>query len=128
MENLDIKATKYTPAIHFDYQQNVLEMKGESYPENTAEFYGPVISWLHHYLEVISSQKVRLDIELYYFNSSSSKVLLNILDLLEEAASQGKSITINWIYEEDDEDNQEFGEEFQEDLQSLTFNLVPKES
>lgn len=127
MDNLEIPATKYTPEIHFDSTENFLLFKGESYPENTADFFGPVISWLSEYLQKVGTQEVRVDVELSYFNSSSSKVLLNIFDMFEEAAHGGKKITINWIYDEEDEDNQEFGEEFQEDLQSLTFNLVPKE-
>jgi hypothetical protein len=64
--------------------------------------------------------------ELIYFNSSSSKVLMDFCDVLEEAANSGKNVTVNWIYEEDDEDALEFGEEFQEELESVKFNLVEK--
>ena len=67
-----------------------------------------------------------VNIELYYFNSSSSKVLMNFFEVLDKAAEQGCNITVNWIYEEEDEDSLEFGEEFAEDVDHLTFNLQVK--
>jgi hypothetical protein len=128
MDNLKIDATKYTPEISFDCEKNLLEIKGESYPENIAEFYAPVFEWLEGYIEQLDDDaQVVVNMELIYFNSSSSKVLLDLFDLLEEAVNSGKHITVNWIYEKEDEDTLEFGEEFQEDFQSLTIHLVEKE-
>lgn len=126
MENLKIEATRYTPEILFDCSTDVLEIKGKSYPENTAEFYTPVFSWLEQYICQLKDQKVTLNIELLYFNSSSSKVLLDFFDILESAAENGKNIVVNWVYEEDDEDTLEFGEEFQEEFEMLDFNLIEK--
>ncbi len=128
MENLKLEATRYTPAISFDCERHVLEINGESYPENIAEFYAPVFSWVEEYLEQLEDQEVMVNMELIYFNSSSSKILLDFFELLEDASSNGKRITVSWIYEEEDEDTQEFGEEFQEDFESLKFNLVQKNS
>lgn len=128
MDNLKIDATKYTPEISFDCEKNLLEIKGESYPENIAEFYAPVFEWLEEYIEQLGDDaQVVVNMELIYFNSSSSKVLLDLFDLLEEAVNNEKHITVNWIYEKEDEDTLEFGEEFQEDFQSLTIHLVEKE-
>ncbi|MDM8551836.1 DUF1987 domain-containing protein [Desulfobacterales bacterium HSG2] len=128
MKNLKLEATKYTPEISFDGDKNVLEIIGESYPENIAEFYAPVFSWLEEYLEQVEDQDVVFNMELVYFNSSSSKVLLDLFELLEEATDKGKNVIVNWIYEEEDEDTLEFGEEFQEDFQSLHLNLLQKNS
>ncbi|MBF0100491.1 MAG: DUF1987 domain-containing protein [Desulfobacterales bacterium] len=126
MQNLIIPATKYTPDIIFDCTNHMLQIKGESYPENTAEFYSQIFAWLENYLEEINDQKVHVHIDLIYFNSSSSKALINFFDVLESAAVKGKAISVNWYYEEDDEDILEFGKEFQEDLEALKFNLVQK--
>jgi hypothetical protein len=89
----------------------------------------PVFSWLREYFKQSDSRReFTVNIELLYFNSGSSKVLLELFILLEAEASEGKNISINWIYLEDDEDNLEYGKEFQADLQLqfLKFNLVPK--
>ncbi|KOR32090.1 hypothetical protein TI05_09485 [Achromatium sp. WMS3] len=127
MENLYVAATKSSPEINFDCKNNILEIKGESYPENTAKFYTPVISWLNEYVDALDAEQVTVNIELIYFNSSSSKVLLDIFDIFDELAGQGKQITLNWIFDVENENVEEAGEEFQEDFESLTFNLVPKE-
>ncbi|MDA8403690.1 MAG: DUF1987 domain-containing protein, partial [Desulfobacteraceae bacterium] len=74
-----------------------------------------------------SDEPTVVNIELYYFNSSSSKVLMNFFEVLEKAAEAGQKITVNWIYEEEDEDSLEFGEEFAEDLSHIEFKLELKE-
>ena len=127
MENLNIEATKYTPKIFFDAQNHILEIRGMSYPENTSVFYDSVFSWVEQYLkEIVKHQKIIVNMELSYFNSSSSKVIMDFMDLFEEAASEGNDITINWIYDEDIEEALEFGEEFGEDLEAVRFNLLKK--
>lgn len=126
MENLKIEATKSSPEIYFNVETNVLTMTGESYPENTAKFYEPVFNWLENYIASITNQKIVFNIELIYFNSSSSKVLMDIFDILESASKNGKKIKLNWIYDEDNDAALEYGEEFEEDVDSLVFNLVEK--
>ena len=116
--------TKSTPWIHFDPQQNHLQIKGESYPENSAKFYTPMLEWLDAYLNNSSTQKVHVDVELIYFNSSSSKVFMNFFDRLEEAAQNGVQVEINWMYHQDNDTALECGEEFQEDLEKVTFHLL----
>ena len=127
MDDLRIESTKFTPEINFDYANRVLEIKGESYPENTSEFFNPVFKWLEDYLGEANEDNTTVNIELYYFNSSSSKVLMNFFEVLDKAAEKGRGISVNWIYEEEDEDSLEFGEEFAEDVNHVTFNLIVKE-
>ncbi len=128
MDSWKTEATKYTPEIYFDAGTNILRVKGESYPENIAEFASPLFSWLENYLENLSEQTFTVNIELIYFNSSSSKMLLDLFDLLqEEVTDNGKNIIVNWIYDVENDAAQEYGEEFQEDLDSLPFNLIKKE-
>ncbi|RKZ92278.1 MAG: DUF1987 domain-containing protein [Candidatus Parabeggiatoa sp. nov. 1] len=128
MDSWTIEATKQTPKVCFNAENHILELKGESYPENIAEFSAPVFSWLEEYLEQLEDQAFTVNIELTYFNSSSSKMLLDLLDKLEEeVADNGKNITVNWIYSADNDTAEEYGEEFQEDLESLIFNLVQKD-
>jgi hypothetical protein len=84
-----------------------------------------MLEWLDVYLSNLQAQKVQVDIELIYFNSSSSKVFMNFFDRLEEAAQDGAQIQISWMYDEDNETALECGEEFQEDLEHVKFNLLP---
>ncbi len=126
MDNLLIEATKYTPEISFNAETNILEIKGETYPENTAEFYSPVFDWLEAYLNQLQDHAVTVNMEIIYFNSSSSKVLMDLFDRFEDSVRDGKDIIINWIYDKEDESAFEYGEEFQEDLEVLKLNLVEK--
>lgn len=127
MDDLKIEPTKFTPEIIFDYGNRLLMIKGESYPENTSEFFNPVFKWIEEYLKEENNEVTVVNIELYYFNSSSSKVLMNFFEVLDKAAEAGRTIKVNWIYEEEDEDSLEFGEEFAEDLSHIEFKLELKQ-
>ncbi|MDM8561908.1 DUF1987 domain-containing protein [Candidatus Marithioploca araucensis] len=127
MESLKIEATKCTPEVTFNAENNILDIKGDSYPENIAEFFSSVFTWLEEYLEQLKNQVFTINIELNYFNSSSSKLLLDLFERLDEEVEKfDKNIIVNWIYDVDHDNIEEYGEEFQEDLKSLTFNLVQK--
>lgn len=127
MENLIIEATEYTPAISFDCRKHVLAMHGKSYPENTSAFYTPVLAWVEKYFSQLErGTDVTVNIEIVYFNSGSSKALLDFFDLLGDAAFKNIEITIYWMYEEGDDDMFEYGQEFEEDFKGLTFHFVPK--
>jgi len=127
MENLTIEATKRTPAIHFDFEKHQLSLTGESYPEDVNQFYGQVISTLESYLTETNDQSLQVNLDLLYFNSSSAKALIRIFDMLDEAATQNK-VSICWMYEADDDNIAELGEEFGEDLINADFQLVVKAS
>lgn len=124
MENLNISKTESTPEIRLDYANGLIELKGESYPENTAEFYAPVFEWLRNYFDNSNVRLTTVNMEIIYFNSSSSKALMNFFDLLENASEAGKKIIVNWIYDADNENSLEYGEEFKEDIESFEFNLI----
>ena len=124
MENLRITARDNTPDVNFDGQANHLQMSGESYPENVMGFFEPVLTWVKDYLQSGQEREIRVDIELVMFNSSTSKLLLDLLDLLNEAANNEKSITLNWRYEEDNDIMESWAEDLQEDFEHLKVNLV----
>lgn len=126
MNNLSIEKTKFTPEILFDYESGVLTIRGESYPENTATFYKPVFKWLKEYFNNDNNKETKVIIELYYFNSSSSKVLMNLFEELDNAGEQGKKVIVEWVYDPEDEDSLEFGEEFAEDVEHIEFQLTSK--
>lgn len=126
MEILEIKATKSSPKVSLNPNTNIHEISGESYPENSYEFYEPIFDWIEEYIENLGDNEAIFNIELYYFNSSSSKILMDMFDIFEDAGEEGKKIVINWIYESENHAAQEYGEEFSEDFENMTFNLVEK--
>lgn len=125
MNKFYIEETKYTPEISMDPDNGVISMTGKSYPENTFEFYRPVMDWLEEYFEKNTKEKTVVNMEIIYFNSSSSKLFFDFFDLLEES-TEDKNIEINWIYDEENESALEAGEDFQEDFEELNIKLVMK--
>ena len=124
MENLNIAETKYTPVINLN-TDGTISMVGKSYPENTFEFYEPMMSWVKEYFETSAQSVTTVNLEITYFNSSSSKLFFDFFDLLEENNAD-HSIKINWIYDEENESAEEAGEDFIEDFEELDINLVTK--
>jgi hypothetical protein len=124
MDTLILEATKSTPYILLDPQANQILMKGESYPENAAKFYAPVFSWIERYFSSHDPKKIVVDFELLYFNSSSSKALMNLLEMLEHAVSSGHEVLVYWHYNAENDLSLECGQELQEDAPSLLFNFV----
>ncbi|MCC7221952.1 MAG: DUF1987 domain-containing protein [Candidatus Contendobacter sp.] len=125
MDSLVIEESRSSPAIRLDAGARGLSISGESYPENAAAFYAPVFAWLKTFLaELEPAAMVRVDLAVRYLNSSSTKVMLNFLDLLEQAAQDGAQVIVNWRYDPDNESILECGQDFSEELTALTFNLV----
>jgi hypothetical protein len=123
MENLYIEATKYTPEIKTDAQQGEVKIYGSSYPENANEFYKPVTQWIEKYIQEVNS-RLLINFYIYYFNTSTSKSFLNILELVEKYSASGKDITINWYYTEDDDDSLDSGERLFMEL-DIKYQLIP---
>ncbi|MBF0316631.1 MAG: DUF1987 domain-containing protein [Nitrospirae bacterium] len=126
MDILCIQATKSTPYVCFDPTSGTFTIKGECYPENAAAFFTPIFAWLDAFLPLGQPKTLVFDIELLYFNSSSSKALLNLFSLLERHLGCS-DINVNWRYHADNETALECGEEFKEDAPNLAFNLVELE-
>ena len=122
MEALIIESTNLTPEIKFDAAQGLFEMKGRSIPENSLEFYQPVYEWLDAYLEN-PNEKTVLKVQFDYFNTSSSKCILDILKRIDKLEDMDKDILIKWYYDENDEDMMEAGEDYS-DLLEAPFELI----
>ena len=82
MNTVTIERTSDTPAVTMDAEQGILELGGNSYPENAIEFYQDVYDWLHEYF---SDNKYSLSVvfKLNYFNTSSAKCVLNLMTILQ---------------------------------------------
>jgi len=122
MEPLVIEVTPKTPSVKFDAQDGVIEIKGRSIPENSIEFYKPLVEWLEKYGSVPAAQ-TKVNVQLEYFNTSSSKCILDVFKKLESIFKAKKDIVINWYYEEDDEDMLEAGEDY-ESIIKVPFKMI----
>ena len=127
MDNINIEVGERSPKITCDWDKGVMEIVGESYPENVTDFYGPVLSALEKYLSTSKDKIFSCAFELLYFNSSSAKVLMRIFDMFEEYSnSHGHNIKVIWKVDEEDDNMRELGEEFAEDIENIKFEIVDK--
>lgn len=125
METIIIEGTPKTPSVNFDSASGILHLKGRSIPENSIEFYKPLVEWLDEYAAK-PQPKTAVNIQLEYFNTSSSKCLLDLFKKLEGMHKSGNDITIKWYYEEDDEDMLEAGEDYQSII-NIPFKMIEVE-
>ncbi|GAB7544131.1 DUF1987 domain-containing protein [Cupriavidus sp. CuC1] len=121
MENLFIAATPTSPEVSFDFKQHRLSLKGESYPENAAVFYGDVILRLRKYLAACENTEVTVHVALTYFNSSSTKVLFSMFDAMNDAAEKGNQVIVHWYHDVDDDTILEFGQDLHADFPAIDF-------
>lgn len=122
MESLFVEGTQKTPTVNFDASKGIIEIKGRSIPENSIEFYKPLVDWLENYAQNAQESTV-VNIQLEYFNTSSSKCILDVFKKLEAIYKNKHQVNINWYYEEDDEDMLEAGEDY-ESIIHVPFNMV----
>ncbi|EPR37682.1 protein of unknown function DUF1987-containing protein [Desulfovibrio sp. X2] len=123
MPSLDIEKTSTSPRIRYDAATCTLLMVGESYPENSFEFFEPVLACVREALA--ESSTFTFDIDVSYMNSSSTKCILDLLDLMEEAAEKGTTVTVTWRYDTDNPRALDLAEEFREEV-TFPFNLLPR--
>jgi hypothetical protein len=128
MEHIVREATERSPAVDFDFTRGALTIKGESFPEDAAAFFGPLMHALRDYFSGSAKPSIELDLDLSYFNSSSAKAFMNMFMMMEEAAASGASVVVRWHYHPDDDTMQEFGEDFALDFRAARFEMCEKSS
>jgi len=116
MNILFLEATKDTPRIMLNKRDGIFEFAGRSIPEDANSFYDPIVEWFNTYAQQPNSSTV-FSFKLNYFNSSTSKVIFTLLNLLKNI----KGGQVEWCYHKDDDDILEAGQEFEEELE-ITFN------
>lgn len=122
MEVINIKGTDDTPNVILDKNNNLFELSGRSLPEDVNHFYEPILNWIDEYLESPNELTV-FNFKLEYFNTASSKIILDILLKFEEITANGGKVLIKWFYNEDEEDMLEAGEEYA-DIVEIPFEYV----
>jgi len=92
----------YYPLVNFNYYSGVCEIMGESYMEETYKFYEPVIRWLKDYMQ--EKKPIEFNFKLTYFNTASSRFILEILDMLKSYQDNGGQVKVSWYYKREDPD------------------------
>ena len=113
MEDLIIHTspeTPYFPKVNFIYGTGVCEIIGESFMEETYKFYAPIMAWLEQYMS--EKKKIIFNLKLTYFNTSSSRSILDILDLMKDYRENGGDVEVNWYYDPNDPDMEDEVEDF----------------
>lgn len=121
MKPLVVKQDEFTPGVSFDPEVSVFEIYGFSRPESVVGFYKPLIEWLEVYKDTVlasntqyDKSKLVLKLHMTYFNSASSKFLLEILQIFMKMSSRGNIVEVVWYYDADDEEILESGKELSE--------------
>lgn len=122
MEAYYLEATPKTPKLDFNPESNTFVISGRSIPENSIEFYKPLLDWLEKYINN-PKKSINFEVKLEYFNTSSSKCLVEIFRKFEKIHQAGHALTIEWYYDEEDEDMQESGEDFK-DIIKVPFRMI----
>lgn len=125
MAELNIEGTSSTPQIYLNKDSGKFEIKGKSFPEESRSFYAPVFAWLEEYAKD-PNEETLFEFKMEYFNSSSSLIILEILNLLDRIYKDGKKVAIAWNHLKIDDDMLEAGEEYS-DLVSVPFEYYALE-
>ncbi|MFW5694909.1 MAG: DUF1987 domain-containing protein [Alkalispirochaeta sp.] len=125
MQPLHIEKSKSTPSVDFDAQTGVLAIGGDSYPEDSHQFFDPLLRWVGEFLSETTTE-VTFRVDLTYMNTSSTKYMIDMLDQLEAAHGAGRRITVEWFYDEDNDREIDTIEELKEDF-DMPFSLVARE-
>jgi len=121
MEKLVIPATEDTPEVNFNKENGVFLISGKSLPEDVIEFYSPIFSWLEKYA-TDPNETTRMQVKIIYFNSASQRALNEIFTILGRVTMKGKTVEVEWLYHEDDDEMKEAGKEFA-DITQLSFHF-----
>ncbi|MGE4288992.1 MAG: DUF1987 domain-containing protein [Salinivirgaceae bacterium] len=122
MEAKRLAGTDESPEVILDKSTNEFKFMGKSLPEDVKEFYTPILNWIEEYVVEPNDETV-VEFNMEYFNSASSKQILDILERFAMVTEKGKKITVKWHYMEDDEDMEDAGESYA-DIVQVPFELI----
>ena len=122
MQDLQLSATERTPEIKFSTSDKTLIISGESYPEDVSSFYGELIQ-ISESLSSSGLDSLDVTVSLIYMNSSSVKAFYRIFEGLDKAKKDGKSITLTWECQDDDDIIEELGEDFIDRFPDLNIEM-----
>ena len=122
MSSFSQKATARTPEILLNADAGTLVLSGESYPEDVTAFYSTLSDAITAFFDS-SERAFDVSIKLTYFNSSSARSLMELLDLLDNAAGQGRQVSVQWYCDAEDDITREFAQDISSDVTNVTVTI-----
>lgn len=110
MNQMIIEPTKYSPRVELNPSGSIF-IEGRSIIEDPFAFYNPILNWVKN----STAHALKVEIKLEYLNTSSSIQIYKLLTIIQDSYHTG-NVTVDWYYEEDDEDTYELGKEFEAQL------------
>lgn len=126
MNHYKVSASSEFPEVNLNHENGKLSISGKSYMEDAISFYEPILAWLKAYNNQPAS-KTEFTFALEYMNTSSSKYILDIFDLLNQIHIKGHIVEVIWQYYKEDEDMEDQGRQYAE-LFNLPFRFEMKDS
>jgi hypothetical protein len=124
MNKFEIAPTQRTPHVVFDPEAGIFLIEGESYPEDVRMVFDEPMSLVLRHLASGFENELVVAFKLRYFNSSTARVIMDLFVAVEESSQRGNKIRVEWHHEADDDNMQELGEEFCEELHATIFSVL----
>jgi hypothetical protein len=112
MQPINIEKTFSTPLVKFTPENSTFLIEGRLIPEDATTVFNPINTWVDAYFAEGNS-KLHIVFRLYYYNTSSSKRIVNLLKKMDVLFKEGKQVSIVWEYEEGDDDCMRDGQDYQ---------------
>lgn len=130
MESIHIEGSHgqhFIPTVDFNYETGICNLEGESYLEDSVEFYAPLYKWLKTYFNDVN-KPIIFNFKLKYFNTSSSKCIIDILHILKKYENADGEVTVNWYYDASEEDIEDELEEIDDFMieSDIKINVIPE--
>lgn len=123
VDKLNISSGDHIPMVNFDPETGIFEIKGMSRPEDVTKIYNPIIDWLKKYAQS-PAPNTKIDFKYAYFNTASARKIYEMLTVLDDIHTSGKSsVEVNWYYDEPDIDMKMAGEEY-DDILTVDINYI----
>lgn len=122
MDSLNLEATVNSPKVTLDYSNGIIELEGKSYPENTFDFYEPIIQWLSDYFKAQTQKHTTINIKLSYFNSATSQVLFDLFDIVQDG--EFENLEVNWYYDSSKKSSLKDYEDYADEFEDLNIKAV----
>lgn len=121
-DDVYIKGSAETPEIVLNSSEGEIKFAGRSMPEDAKAFYQPLKEWIQKYAES-PAPGTRVVFGYEYFNTSSSKMIMELIEEVKKIQEKDNQLRLEWHYLEDDDDMLEAGEDY-EDILDVNFEFV----
>ncbi len=122
--SLTLEQSFDTPHIYLE--KGLIKIEGRLMPENILIFFKPVDKWINKYIKN-PELFTKIDLDLSYLNSCSSKHICDMLKKLNEKFLEGFDMRVSWTYEEGDDSALETGKDL-ESLINIPFDYIKTET